>query len=444
MAVVSPTLSLPTRSHGIAGTEKRNDFMNDAIQTEEPSTTQDTMTVQNAGDESLSKNTEERSIATPQAPVQIHQISVDDVETDLDQPRMRFDAEKLQALADDIARHGIDLPLLVRRRPEDKAGEAPYQLIAGERRLRAARMAGLSHVPVILKEGLSDEAATLLQLHENLLREDLNPVEEARGLRRYKVVSQKTWEAVAAELGWAKQTVLWKSRLLEAPDEIQGMIIEGKMPPSYYQEISALPEEHQVELAQRVMTDGLKLQDLRKERDRLKRANKSKADSLDGEASADRPRSEQDERTFPPEESHGTVTNGATTLDSVRGTASDLRGDQESANDDASADKWMEGTEGQNHAVPSEATETVSGSGSTVAKEATKELRVALAAEIYARLEDRAKRHGKSITGFVRQLLSEAADAPISKDVKPAVDLEPVARLIAEKAPLLRSMRPAA
>lgn len=105
-------------------------------------------------------------------------LKIMDIEPNRDQPRKDFDDESLQELTDSIAKYGVLQPLLVR-----PIGDNGYQLIAGERRWRAARLAGLTEVPVVVRE-MTDEEAAALALIENLQREDLNPVEEAFGFRK--------------------------------------------------------------------------------------------------------------------------------------------------------------------------------------------------------------------------------------------------------------------
>ena len=105
-------------------------------------------------------------------------LKIMDIEPNRDQPRKIFDEDALAELADSIAKHGVIQPLLVRPMPDGS-----YQLVAGERRWRASRMAGLTEVPVVIKE-LSDDEAMALALIENLQREDLNAIEEAQGIRR--------------------------------------------------------------------------------------------------------------------------------------------------------------------------------------------------------------------------------------------------------------------
>ncbi len=142
-------------------------------------------------------------------------IPIQDIRPNPDQPRQAFGPEALQELADSIRQHGILQPLLVRELPDDG-----YELIAGERRLRAAQIAGLTEVPVIIHNGSTDTADERLQLSliENLQRSDLNPVEEARAIRRLLDEFGLTQEGVAERLGKGRVSVANAVRLLGLPE----------------------------------------------------------------------------------------------------------------------------------------------------------------------------------------------------------------------------------
>jgi ParB family transcriptional regulator, chromosome partitioning protein len=151
-------------------------------------------------------------------------IPIQDIRPNPDQPRQAFGPEALQELADSIRQHGILQPLLVRELPDDG-----YELIAGERRLRAAQIAGLTEVPVIIHNGSTDTADERLQLSliENLQRSDLNPVEEARAIRRLLDEFGLTQEGVAARLGKGRVSVANAVRLLGLPDVALNAIEAG-------------------------------------------------------------------------------------------------------------------------------------------------------------------------------------------------------------------------
>lgn len=146
-----------------------------------------------------------------------------DIEPNRDQPRKQFDEAALAELSDSIARHGVLQPLLVRPMPD-----GGYQLVAGERRWRASRMAGLTEVPVVIRD-LTDSQVAELALVENLQRENLNPLEEANG---YKELSEKfgyTQEKISEIIGKSRPAIGNALRLLALPEEIQQMLQEGSL-----------------------------------------------------------------------------------------------------------------------------------------------------------------------------------------------------------------------
>ena len=148
-------------------------------------------------------------------------VNINDIEPKRDQPRKHFDEETLKELADSIAMHGVIQPLLVR--PLSDGG---YQLIAGERRWRASRMAGLTQVPVVVRE-MTDEEAMELALIENLQREDLNPIEEAEGFKLLMDTYSFTQEQAAEKVGKSRPAVANALRLLALPEEVLDMVKEG-------------------------------------------------------------------------------------------------------------------------------------------------------------------------------------------------------------------------
>ena len=145
------------------------------------------------------------------------------IEPRADQPREVFDEERLEELADSIKEHGLLQPLTVR-----KLDGGFYQIVAGERRWRAARMAGLTEVPVYIIEA-DDQKASVLALVENLQREDLNPVEEAKGYRTLMSEYGLTQEQAAAAVGKSRPVIANAVRLLTLPESILDMISSGKL-----------------------------------------------------------------------------------------------------------------------------------------------------------------------------------------------------------------------
>lgn len=159
-----------------------------------------------------------------------------EIEPDKDQPRKDFDEQALSELADSIARHGLLQPIAVRA-----AAGGAYKIIAGERRWRAARLAGLSEVPVVIKD-VTDAEAMELALIENLQREDLDPVEEAMGYRQLMERCELTQEQTAQKLGKSRSAVANSLRLLNLPDDVLAFLKEGKLSTGHAKVLLGLPD----------------------------------------------------------------------------------------------------------------------------------------------------------------------------------------------------------
>ena len=167
---------------------------------------------------------------------QVMQVSIHRVEPNPDQPRHQFDEEALQALADSITANGILQPLTVRELPN-----GCYQIIAGERRWRAARMANLLQVPVLVIEA-DDKKVMELALIENLQREDLNPIEEARGYRALVEDYGMSQEAAAQQVGKSRPAVANSLRLLQLCPEVLEKVENGQLSAGHARAIVSLPE----------------------------------------------------------------------------------------------------------------------------------------------------------------------------------------------------------
>ncbi len=150
-------------------------------------------------------------------------VRIGEIEPNRDQPRKEFDSGPLSELAESIAQHGVLQPLLLR--PMVSGG---YRIVAGERRWRAARMAGLSEVPAVIRE-MTDGEEMLFALIENLQREDLNPLEEAKGYQQLMEVQGMTKEEAAEAVGKSRPAVANALRLLNLPEDIQEMLERGEI-----------------------------------------------------------------------------------------------------------------------------------------------------------------------------------------------------------------------
>ena len=164
-------------------------------------------------------------------------VNINDIEPNRDQPRKFFDDEALKELSDSIAMHGVIQPLLVR--PLSDGG---YQLIAGERRWRASRMAGLTQVPVVVRE-MTDMEAMELALIENLQREDLNPIEEAEGYKLLMDTYSFTQEQAAEKVGKSRPAVANALRLLVLPQEVLDMVKQGIISSGHARTLIPLSDE---------------------------------------------------------------------------------------------------------------------------------------------------------------------------------------------------------
>ena len=179
-------------------------------------------------------------------------LPISQVEPGLNQPRKRFDQETLDDLAESIRVHGIIQPLTVRR-----LSTGYYQIIAGERRWRAAKAAGLQEVPAVIIEA-DDRKVMELGLIENLQREDLNPAEEARGYRTLMEDYGLTQEQVAQQMGKSRPAITNTLRLLALPDEVMTMVEEGALSAGHARAILGAPTPAlQREAAKKVAQDQL-------------------------------------------------------------------------------------------------------------------------------------------------------------------------------------------
>ncbi|HEY0727176.1 MAG TPA: ParB/RepB/Spo0J family partition protein [Pyrinomonadaceae bacterium] len=177
------------------------------------------------------------------------EVEVDLIQPGPMQPRTHFDEGSLEGLADSIRTHGIVQPLLVRRQGDR------YELIAGERRWRAARLAGLAKVPVVVKE-VPDQDLLEIALIENIQREDLNPIEEAQAYKRLIENVGLTQEALAARVGRDRSYITNYLRLLKLPDDLQQLVIEGRLSTGHARTILGLAHADLQRRIARQVIDG--------------------------------------------------------------------------------------------------------------------------------------------------------------------------------------------
>lgn len=181
----------------------------------------------------------------------VRELDVHSIDTNAGQPRKAFDEEKLQELAGSIARHGMVQPIIVRQKG------SRYVIVAGERRFRAARMAGLATVPVIVKE-LEEAQVMEVALIENLQREDLNPIEEAAAIRFLMQQHDLTQEEVSKRLSKSRPVIANSLRLLSLPEPVQEHLRQGRLQAGHARALAGLQDAAaQTALADKIISEGL-------------------------------------------------------------------------------------------------------------------------------------------------------------------------------------------
>jgi ParB family chromosome partitioning protein len=171
------------------------------------------------------------------------------------QPRTRMNAEALAELADSIKAQGVMQPILVR-----PVGAEQYEIIAGERRFRAAQMAGLTEVPVLVKQ-VPDTAALAMALIENIQREDLNPLEEAQGVHRLVREFDFTHEQAAAAIGRSRSATSNLLRLLNLAKPVQELLMDGQLDMGHARALLGVDSAHQIQFANRIVARGLSVRE---------------------------------------------------------------------------------------------------------------------------------------------------------------------------------------
>lgn len=201
------------------------------------------------------------------------ELSINDLEPNRTQPRQSFDDGAMTELADSIAQHGVLQPILVR--PLLSGG---YQIVAGERRWRASRMAGLTTVPAVIRD-LTDSEVMQLALIENLQREDLKPLEEANGYKMLMDNFEFTQEEIAKTVGKSRPAITNALRLLNLPEDMQNMLERGEMTAGHARTLLSFKNEDQMKAAaRRVTMEGISVRELEK---MAKRANEEKPEKAD-------------------------------------------------------------------------------------------------------------------------------------------------------------------
>lgn len=196
------------------------------------------------------------------------------------QPRRHFDQESLDALADSVRAQGILQPILVRRSPENPNH---YEILAGERRWRAAQAARLHEVPVLVRE-LGDREASEIALVENVQRQDLNPIEEAQGYHRLIDEFGHTQDALASALGKSRSHIANTLRLLNLPDEIQTMIADGRLTAGHARALVTVSDP--VQIAHEIIAQGLNV----RQTEGYVRARGNQRDGKSGGKRSDQPK----------------------------------------------------------------------------------------------------------------------------------------------------------
>ncbi|MDE6726572.1 MAG: ParB/RepB/Spo0J family partition protein [Oscillospiraceae bacterium] len=165
-------------------------------------------------------------------------LRISEIEPNKDQPRKHFDKEALQQLADSIGEHGVIQPLIVRSMPDGS-----YRIVAGERRWRAAKMAGLSEIPVVIRDDLTDEEAMQIAMIENLQRENLNPIEEALGYKELLDKYSITQDKLAKALGKARSSITNSLGLLTMPNAVQELLRNGSLSVGHCKALKKIKDE---------------------------------------------------------------------------------------------------------------------------------------------------------------------------------------------------------
>ena len=215
----------------------------------------------------------EEKILTETPKEEITNVKISELRSNLYQPRQVFKKEALQELADSIKEHGVFQPIIIKKSIKG------YEIIAGERRVKASQMAGLEEIPAIIRD-FTDEEMMEIALLENLQRENLNPIEESRAYKKLIETLNITQEELAKKLGKSRSYITNMIGLQTLPDSIQDLISDNKMSMGHARVLSKLENENQQkELAEKIINDGMSVRDLEnltKSTDEFERTHKIK------------------------------------------------------------------------------------------------------------------------------------------------------------------------
>ncbi|MEE0684278.1 MAG: ParB/RepB/Spo0J family partition protein [Bacilli bacterium] len=215
----------------------------------------------------------EEKILTETPKEEITNVKISELRSNPYQPRQVFKKEALQELADSIKEHGVFQPIIIKKSIKG------YEIIAGERRVKASQMAGLEEIPAIIRD-FTDEEMMEIALLENLQRENLNPIEESRAYKKLIETLNITQEELAKKLGKSRSYITNMIGLQTLPDSIQDLISDNKMSMGHARVLSKLENENQQkELAEKIINDGMSVRDLEnltKSTDEFERTHKIK------------------------------------------------------------------------------------------------------------------------------------------------------------------------
>ncbi len=198
----------------------------------------------------------EQEIVSTTPDADIKMIPIDEIRSNPYQPRIHFDDTALQELADSIKEHGVFEPIIVKKSIKG------YELVAGERRTKASKLAGLDSIPAIVKD-FDDQAMMEIALLENIQRENLSPIEEAQAYKNFMIKMQMTQDEIAKRFGKSRSHITNLLGLLSLPQDVQNDVINGNISMSHARVLSKLESDEQiVDLSNKIKSDGLSVRDL--------------------------------------------------------------------------------------------------------------------------------------------------------------------------------------